>query len=40
MATTFEAFKTVEGISIATDHRTPDRFTRINFTDIEIIKKK
>ncbi|WP_405370671.1 selenophosphate synthetase [Nonlabens sp. Asnod2-A12] len=40
MATTFKEYKTIEGITIATDHLTPDGFTRINFTDIEIIKKK
>ena len=40
LATTFEEFKSVSGLRFATDHRSPDRMTRINFTDIEITKKK
>jgi hypothetical protein len=40
LATTFEEYKTVNGLTFATDHRSPDRMTRINFTDIEITKKK
>jgi hypothetical protein len=40
MATTFEDFKTVKGLTFATTHKTADGSTNINFTDIEITKKK
>jgi hypothetical protein len=40
LATTFEEHKTFKDFTFATDHRSPDRMTRINFTDIEITKKK
>lgn len=38
MMTTFEEFETVNGIKVATDHRTPDRMTRIHLTNIEFNK--
>lgn len=38
MMTTFESFKTINGIKVATDHRTPDRMTRIHLTNIEFNK--
>ena len=40
MATTFEDFKTLKGLTFATTHKTADGSTNINFTDIEITKKK
>lgn len=40
MATTFEDFKTFNGLTFATTHQTADGSTNINFTDIEITKKK
>lgn len=40
MATTFEDFKTIKGLTFATTHKTADGSTNINFTDIEITKKK
>ncbi len=40
MATTFENYKTINGLTFATSHRTTDGSTNINFTDIEITKKK
>jgi hypothetical protein len=40
LATTFGNFKSVEGITVATDHRTADQMTRIHFTNIKITKKK
>jgi hypothetical protein len=40
MATTFEDFETFNNITIAKNHRTLDGVTSINFTDIEIIKKR
>ncbi len=38
MMTTFEKFETINGIKVATDHRTPDRMTRIHLTNIEFNK--
>ncbi|GAL00288.1 hypothetical protein JCM19314_542 [Nonlabens ulvanivorans] len=38
MMTTFEKFDTINGIKVATDHRTPDRMTRIHLTNIEFNK--
>lgn len=38
MMTTFEKFDTINGIKVATDHRTPDRMTRIYLTNIEFNK--
>lgn len=40
MATTFEDFKTIKGLTFATTHKTADGSTNINFTDIKITKKK
>jgi hypothetical protein len=40
MITTFENFKTIAGFTFATNHRSPDGATSINFTDIEITKTK
>ncbi len=38
MMTTFEQFETYNGITIARDHRTPDRMTRIYLRNIEFTK--
>ncbi|MBF4983050.1 selenophosphate synthetase [Nonlabens mediterrranea] len=38
MMTTFEKFDIINGIKVATDHRTPDRMTRIHLTNIEFNK--
>jgi hypothetical protein len=40
MMTSFEKFKTIEGLTFATDHRSTDGATSINFTGIEITKTK
>lgn len=40
MITTFEKFKTIEGLTFATDHRSSDGTTSINFTGIAITKTK
>lgn len=40
MATTFEDFESYNDITIAKNHRTSDGGTSINFSDIEVIKKK
>lgn len=38
MMTTFEKFETYNGVTIARDHRTPDRMTSIYLRNIEFIK--
>ena len=38
MITTFEGYKSIEGLSIATDHKSEDGSFRLYFTDVNVIK--